>query len=102
MWSRVLAAKRRRADRSEDNYNLGRWHMKAEELSILLRGTRVHVDRDLIAQWAGEQLIAAALAESEYRPIHRKRSRLLLDALRQSRVSADLPALVRSTTSAAA
>ncbi len=70
--------------------------MKPEELVILLRVERVHVDRDLIAQWAGEQLIAGTLAENEYRPIHRKRGRLLLEALRQSRVSADLPAPVRS------
>jgi hypothetical protein len=42
-------------------------------------------DRDMVAQWAGEELSAAAIADGGQGAIHRLKGALLLDALRRLR-----------------
>ncbi len=40
-------------------------------------------DRDLLAEWAAEELFAAGRADEELRPLHRARGEFYFDALRE-------------------
>ena len=43
----------------------------------------VKTDRDLLAEWAAEELFAAGRAEGEKRQLHRQRGEFYFDALRE-------------------